>query len=83
MRVSSKLDEILEENLVKDLEWLKDEIEILFKYKKNKYTEKDQKIANAILDYFLENTYVGDNLILINLMNEQIENIEHRYVNLF
>ena len=83
MRVSSKLDEILEEHLIKDLEWLKDEIEILFKNKKNKYTEKDQKLANDILNYFLENTHVSDNIILINLMNEKIENIEHSYVDLF
>jgi hypothetical protein len=83
MKVSSKLDEILEDNLIKELEWLKTEFEFLFKSKKKKYTEKDQKIANAILDYFLENTYVGDNIILLHLLSERVENIENSYMNLF
>ncbi|MFX0167014.1 MAG: hypothetical protein ACFFAG_13285 [Promethearchaeota archaeon] len=83
MRVSSKLDEILEENLMEDLEWLKMEFEILFKSKKNKYSKKDQKTANDIINYFLENTYIGDNIILLNLLNEKIENIENLYNNLF
>ncbi|MHA2282404.1 MAG: hypothetical protein ACXAC5_16295 [Promethearchaeota archaeon] len=83
MKVNSKLDEILEDNLIRELEWLKTELELLFKSKKNKYTEKDQKIANAILDYFLENTYVGDNIILLNLLSERVENIENSYMNLF
>ncbi|MFX1324245.1 MAG: hypothetical protein ACFE8N_04765, partial [Promethearchaeota archaeon] len=78
-----KVDEILEELLMKDLEWLKMEFEILFKPKKNKYTEKDRKLANEIIDYFIENTYVGDNLILLNLLNENIENLENQYANLF
>ncbi|MFX0030961.1 MAG: hypothetical protein ACFE8B_17235 [Candidatus Hermodarchaeota archaeon] len=79
MKVSSKLDEILEEILITELEWLKDEFEFLFKSKKNNFTEKDRKIANDILDYFLENTYTGDNIILLNLMNEKLENIERVY----
>ena len=81
MKVSGKLDEILEELLIKELDWLKDEFEFLFKSKKKIYTEKDRKIANDILDYFLENTYIGDNIILLNLMNERVENIEKTYAN--
>ena len=83
MKVGIKIDEIIEDLLTKELEWLNEEFEVLFKFKKDKYTETDRKIANNILDYFLENTYVGDNLILLNLLNEKVENIENKYNNLF
>jgi len=82
MKVNIKIDDILEVLLIKELEWLKEEFEILFKSRNGKYTERDQKIANHILDYFLENTYVGDNLILHNLLYQRVENIENRYINL-
>ena len=82
MRVSLNYHEILEEILVEKLEWLKEEFEILFKPKKGKYTNKDKKIANNILDYTLDHTYAHDNIILLNLLNEAIENIEKHYVNL-
>ena len=83
MKVNIKYHEILEEFLEKELDWLKEEFEILFKSKMKNYTQNDKKIANDILDYILENTYVYDNIILINLLNEAMENIEKKYVNLF
>ena len=72
-------EEIIEENLVVELEWLKEEFEILFKSKIKKFTKKDQKIANDVLDYILENTYVCDNIKLHNLLDEVIHNIEQLY----
>ena len=83
MRVSLNYHEILEEILVEKLEWLKEEFEILFKNKKGKYMNKDRKIANNILDYILEHTYVYNNLLLLNLLNETTESIEEMYPNLF
>ena len=56
MKVSVKYYEILEENLREELEWLKEEFNILFKSKMEKYTNKDKRIANDILDYIIENT---------------------------
>jgi hypothetical protein len=83
MKVSVRYHEILEEFLEKELDWLKEEFEVLFQSKIKNYTEKDKKLANNILDYILENTYVYDNIILINLLNEALENIEKKYINLF
>jgi len=83
MRVSLNYHEILEEILIEKLEWLKEEFEILFKNKKGKYANKDRKIANNILDYILEHTYVYNNLLLLNLLNETTESIEEMYPNLF
>jgi len=83
MRVSINYHEILEEFLTKELDWLKEEFEILFKSKMERFTINDKKIANDIINYILENTYVYDNLILLNLLNEALEKIEKNYVNLF
>ncbi|MFX1568521.1 MAG: hypothetical protein ACFFCV_09145 [Promethearchaeota archaeon] len=83
MKVSVRYHEILEEFLEKELDWLKEEFEVLFQSKIKNYTEEDKKLANDILDYILENTYVYDNIVLINLLNDALENIEKQYVNLF
>lgn len=83
MKVSIKYHEILSEFLEKELDWLKEEFEILFNSKMENYTKNDKKLANDILDYILENTYVYDNIKLINLLNEALESIEKKYINLF
>ncbi len=83
MVVSLKYYEILEENLVVELEWLKEEFELLFQSKLGKYTKMDVKTANSILDYFIENTYVFDNLILLNLRDKVKRDIEKKYPDLF
>ena len=83
MKVSIRYHEILEEFLEKELDWLKEEFEVLFRSKTKNCTEKDKKLANDILDYILENTYVYDNIVLINLLNDALESIEKQYVNLF
>ena len=44
MTVSLKYHEILEENLVIDLEWLKEEFDILFNSKIGEPTERDRKL---------------------------------------
>lgn len=75
----SKQNEIFEENLAIDLEWLKEEFEILFDSKIGNHTEMVQKIANNILDCFLENTDVGGNIVLLSFLDEALENIEKKY----
>jgi hypothetical protein len=75
----SKIEEILEENLVIDLEWLREEFEILFDSKMGNHTEMEKKIANDVLDYFLENTDVEGNIALLSFLDEVLENIEKRY----
>ncbi len=83
MKVSPNYHGILEENLVVEMKWLKEEFEILFKSKIENCTEFDKKIANDILDYFLEKTYVYDNIMFHNLLDEVIENIGKMYPALF
>ncbi len=63
MKVSIKYREVMEELFGKELEWLREEFEILFKSKTEGYTENDKKIANDILGYILENNYAYFNII--------------------
>ena len=83
MTVSLKYHEILEENLVIELEWLREEFEILFNSKIEEHTEMDKRIANDILDYILENTDVDGDIILLELLDEALDNIERRYFIIF
>ena len=83
MKVSVNYHEILEENLIDEIEWLKEEFIILFKSKGQKYNERDKVTANSILDYVMDNVYVYDSMILLTLFTEAIENIERMYPNLF
>lgn len=83
MKVSARHHEILEESLKEELIWIKEEFNILFKSKKENFTKKDKEIANAILDYMLEYTYVYDDIILYNLLFDAMENIEKMYPELF
>ncbi|MFX1280094.1 MAG: hypothetical protein ACFFA3_11800 [Promethearchaeota archaeon] len=83
MKVSVKYYEVLEESLIEELEWLKEEFLILFKSKAGNYTEREKITANEILDYVMENMYVYDNMIFLTLFTETIENIEKMYPNLF
>ena len=83
MNVSLKYHEILEENLLIELEWLKEEFEILFQVNLEKYTKMDVDTANRILDYFLENRYEYDNIVLLNLLDKVKEDIEKMYPDLF
>jgi len=83
MEVSLNYYQVLEESLIKELEWLIEEFKILFKSKNEIDPNKDKKLANEILDYILENTLVSDNIILYNLFTEAMENIEKMYPDLF
>ena len=75
----SKKYEILEENLVIDSEWLKEEFEILFDSRMGNHTEIDKKVANDVLDYFLEQTNIAGNIVLHNFLVEVLEYIEKKY----
>ena len=83
MKVTIRYHEIFKESLEEELEWLKDEFEILFKSKIGHYNKKEKKIANDIFDYMLENTMAYDNIILYNLFFDAMENIEKIYPELF
>ncbi|GAG54853.1 unnamed protein product [marine sediment metagenome] len=83
MEVRLRYYEILEEDLVMELEWLKEEFEVLFDSKIEKLSEMDKKIATDLLIYILENTDVHDNFILLDILEEATDIIEKSYPTLF
>lgn len=78
----SEQNETMEEDLIIELEWLTEEFEILFESKIGNQTELDKKIANDVLDYFLENADFGSNVDLLNYLDEVVDNIENKYPDL-
>ena len=81
MKVNVNYNEILEEDLKEELEWLEEEFEILFKLREN--NKKDKKLANDILDYFFEIYFVYDNVTLLHLLNKISDDLEKTYPALF
>lgn len=81
MKVSVDYNEILEEDLKAELEWLEEEFEILFKLKEN--DEKDKKLANDILDYIFKIYFIYDNITWLHLLNKVSDNLEKTYPALF
>jgi len=83
MEVRLRYYEILEEDLVMELEWLKEEFEVLFDSKIGNVTEMDKKIATDLLIYVLENTDVHNSFILLDALEEATNIIEKSYPTLF
>ncbi len=83
MKVSLRYHEIMEENLKKELIWLIEEFQILFKSKSENYTENDKRIANKILDHIMDNTPAYDSLKLYNMLFDTMDDIENMYPELF
>ncbi|MFW9785070.1 MAG: hypothetical protein ACFFFB_22505 [Candidatus Heimdallarchaeota archaeon] len=79
--MSVDYNEILEEDLKAELEWLEEEFEILFKLKEN--DEKDKKLANDILDYIFKIYFIYDNITWLHLLNKVSDNLEKTYPALF
>jgi len=83
MKVSVKYHEIMEENLKKELIWLIEEFQILFKPKSGNYSEIDKNTANKILDHIMDNTPAYDSLKLYNMLFDTMDDIESMYPGLF
>jgi hypothetical protein len=81
MKVNVNYNEILEEDLKEELEWLEEEFEIMFKLREN--NKKDKKLANDILDYFFKIYFVYDNVTLLHLLNKMSDDLEKTYPALF
>ena len=78
MRISGDYEKILEDNFKEELEWLEEELSILFKDKKN-YSENDIIIGNSILDNVIDSIRSNDNEEVLNLLAITLNKIEQTY----
>ncbi|MHA2185458.1 MAG: hypothetical protein ACXAAI_10705 [Promethearchaeota archaeon] len=85
MNVSGEYKKILEDNLKKELEWLEQEFEMLFRQKKLKksYTPDDIAIGNQILDNVIENLQYNNNTETLNMLALTLNKIEQIYPEFF
>ncbi len=83
MHLYGDFDDILEENLVKELEWLKNEFEVLFEFKREKFSESDINLAHKIIENFIGNINILDNNRIIELISEALKDLEENYPSLF
>ena len=82
MTVSADYEKILEDNFKDELEWLEDELELLFKNKKS-YSKNDISLGNSILDNVIDNIKSNDSEEVLNLLAITINKIEQTYPRLF
>ena len=76
-------DELLEDSLIEELEWLKEEFEFLFKSEKYCSTEKDKQLANQIIENILKKLdFSGDNRIN-ELLIKTLETLHFNFPDLF
>jgi len=76
-------NDILEDNLIQKLTWLKEEFYYLFKFRQHKYNQKDKELANQIIRNFIESVNPSDNKRMSELLLETVEAIEKKYIGLF
>ena len=82
MTVSGDYEKILEDNLREELDWLEDEFELMFRYKKN-YSKDDISLGNSILDNVVENIRSNENEEALNLLTLTLNRIEQAYPDFF
>ena len=76
-------NDILEDNLIQKLNWLKEEFYYLFKFRQHKYNLKDKELAHQIIENFIESVNSSDNKRMNELLLETVETIEKKYIGLF
>lgn len=72
-------EDIIETDVIHEFEWLREEFDFLFQFKKNRVSQKDIEIANQIIECVIEK-YSGtlDDKI-VDLLSKSIEEIGERY----
>jgi len=83
MFVHGDYNDILENSLEEELNWLKEEFDFLFKFKKHNYSEKDIQIANKIIDSIIKSVDLSDNNRILDLLSDTLEAIAREYPDFF
>ncbi len=79
MKVMGDFEDIIETNVIHELEWLREEFDYLFRFKKDRLSQKDIEIANQIIDCVI-NHYSGTlDDKTVDLLSKSIEAIVKCY----
>ncbi|MFX1313908.1 MAG: hypothetical protein ACFFHD_15060 [Promethearchaeota archaeon] len=76
-------EDLLEDSLIEELEWLKEEFEFLFKSRKHHPTDKDKQLANQMIENVFNKIDFLDDKQINNFFIEALENIEHNFPKFF
>ncbi|MGB5911584.1 MAG: hypothetical protein ACXACC_10285 [Promethearchaeota archaeon] len=76
-------DDLLEDSLIEELEWLKEEFEFLFNSRKHHPTEKDKQLANQMIENVFNKIDFLDDSRISDLLIEALENIEYNFPKFF
>ena len=85
MNLYADYDQILEDNLKEELEWLEAELSLLFKQKmiRGKYSKDDISLGNQILDNVIENIKTNESEELLSLLAITLNSIEKQFPEFF
>ncbi|MFX0057760.1 MAG: hypothetical protein ACFE85_05335 [Candidatus Hodarchaeota archaeon] len=83
MYVHGDYEEILENCLVENLEWLIEEFNVLFSFKNHKFNQRDIKLANQLIDFCIETVEPSDNKKILNNLSETLKVLARNYPEFF
>lgn len=76
-------DDLLEDSLIEELEWLREEFELLFKPKRQNLSDKDKELANQMIQIIVNKMNFSDDKRINEILIEAIEKIEYNFPELF
>ncbi len=76
-------EDLLDDFILDELEWLANEFNYLFKLKRNNYTDGDIKLANQLLEKISNVSFISDNSRALELVSWTIKKIKSEYFELF
>jgi len=72
-------ENLLKENIIKNLGWLVEEFDFLFKFKNQKYCQDDKTLANQIIACFSKNLDFKTDEKLSEILFNTIKTLEDLY----
>ena len=72
-------EDIIETNVIHELEWLLEEFDFLFRFKKTRLTQEDIETANQIIDCVIDKFSGTLDDKIVDLLSKLIEEIGERY----
>ena len=80
MRVmGDHLEHLLEDSIIEEFSWLREEFDFLFRFKRSKFSQKDTNLANNIIDSIISRYSGNIDDKLVDLLSSTIESIVTSY----